>query len=479
MTPMTPGASVVQQARALRAAGRAGEAVELLGRALDATPGDPDAVVEFISAATDAGQPALAYDRLVRYTRAQPFAIDMLRLDLQLAISLQRWPEAAFALEKLIVLESNEALVAKLRPHLARVRRQLNPAGTARRRGHPFIPRGRPRILLATLSSPPSICSFYERAFRRAADVVTFGPMRDAASWQQYGENLKAHAFYRPGSAESWVEVCVARTRACDIVTPPAFVDLAEILAELPSGFTPDLFVWVDQDRFTLPVNLDALPCPSVALMGDTHIDLEWRLRYAAGFDHVFVMFNRQHMSHFSAAGCPSVHWCPAAIDPEVHVPPVVPRAHDVGFVGSTHPELHRRRVERLRALIAQGIDVYVDSQPLERMSQVLAASRICLNDTAADDLNMRVFEALGAGTLLLTNRLPPESGLETLFADGRHLVTYGDDADLLEKIRYYLDDRHAAEREAIAADGQREVIARHTYDARVAEILTTVNAER
>ncbi len=473
-SPTNSKHSTIEQARALRAAGRAGDAVALLGDALDLAPGDADAVVEFISAATEAGQPALAFDRLVRYTRAQPFAIDMLHLDLQLAISLQQWPEAAFALEKLIVLESNEALVAKLRPRLARVRQQLHSAGSERRRR--FVARERPRVLLATLSSPPSICSFYERAFRRAADVVTFGPMRDAASWAQYAESLKSHAFYRPGAAESWVDVCVSRTRPCDIVTPPAFIDVAEVLATLPSGFTPDLFVWVDQDRFTLPVNLGALPCPSVALMGDTHIDLEWRLRYGVGFDHVFVMFNRQHIPLFAAAGCPSVHWCPAAIDPEVHVPAPSARTHDVGFVGSTHPELHRRRVERLRWLIAQGIDVHVDCQPLERMSAVLAASRIGVNDTAAEDLNMRVFEALGAGALLLTNRLPAESGLETLFTDGRHLVVYDDDEGLLAKIRYYLDERHAAEREAIAAEGRREVLARHTYDVRVQQILDTLS---
>src|SRR5512141_2520332 len=96
-SPPNPQPSVIEQARALRTAGRAGEAVALLGGALDGTPGDVDAVVEFISAATDAGQPALAYERLAAYTRAQPFAVDMLRLHLQLAISLQQWPEAAFA----------------------------------------------------------------------------------------------------------------------------------------------------------------------------------------------------------------------------------------------------------------------------------------------------------------------------------------------------------------------------------------------
>jgi spore maturation protein CgeB len=58
-------------------------------------------------------------------------------------------------------------------------------------------------------------------------------------------------------------------------------------------------------------------------------------------------------------------------------------------------------------------------------MAETYSASRIVFNRSIRDDLNMRVFEALACGSMLLTNALPPESGQEELFVDGTHLATY------------------------------------------------------
>ncbi len=475
-----PDEEHLAEARAHRAAGRTTDALGVLAALLDQDPDQPEALVEFIAAAVESGQPALACDRLERYVGERPFAVDMLRLLAQLSVALRRWDRAALALEKLILLEDSEVAARELAAALSDVRQQRtgDVGRPAREATDAALPahggRARLRVLLVSLASPPSITTFYERAFRRHHDVVTVGPVRDRTFWQQYADGLRGHAFYREGTAEAWVEVCTREARTTDITTAPGFIDVGEVLKQVPAGFVPDLFVWIDQDRFTMPVHLDALACPTVALMGDTHLGLEWRLRYAPMFDHVFVMFNRQHIARFQAAGCASVHWCPAAVDPEVHVAPHVPAIRDVTFVGSTHPDLHRPRVERLRALMAAGVDVYVDSRPLAGMTRLLAESRLVLNDTLADDLNMRVFEALGAGSLLLTNRLPPESGLEQLFVDREHLVLWDGADDLLRTVRYYLDAAHADERKRIAAAGQAEVLAHHTYDHRVAQIITT-----
>ncbi len=466
---------LLEAARAHRAAGRADAARRALADLLDQHPDHAEALVEFIAAAVELGQPALAHARVASYIQARPFASDMLRLFVQLSGALERWDDAATALEKLVLLETRDAVARELQAARDEIRR-TQAAGAPPGPSRAMTAGARRRVLLVSLASPPSITSFYERAFRRHHDVVSVGPLRDRAFWEQYAEGLKGHAFYREGSAEAWVDACARLTEPCDIVTAPGFIDMRDVLTRLPAGFEPDLFVWVDQDRFTMPVRLDALGCPTVALMGDTHLGLEWRLRLARGFDHVFVMFNRQHMAAFEHSGCPSVHWCPAAVDPDVHVACGAGKVHDVTFVGSTHPQLHRARVERLRALAAAGVDVFVDARPLGAMTTLFAASRIVLNDTVADDLNMRVFEALGSGSLLLTSRLPATSGLEDLFRDGEHLVLWDGTADLLEKIRYYLDEAHAGERERIAAAGQAEVLARHTYDDRVAQVVAQVS---
>jgi glycosyltransferase involved in cell wall biosynthesis len=81
----------------------------------------------------------------------------------------------------------------------------------------------------------------------------------------------------------------------------------------------------------------------------------------------------------------------------------------------------------------------------------------------------MRVFEAVACGSLPVTNDLA-ENGQGELFGDGVHLVTYRDGGEMLEKIGYYL--AHEEEREAIAAAGRAEAVARHTYRHRMERLL-------
>ncbi|HEX8912446.1 MAG TPA: glycosyltransferase, partial [Humisphaera sp.] len=80
-----------------------------------------------------------------------------------------------------------------------------------------------------------------------------------------------------------------------------------------------------------------------------------------------------------------------------------------------------------------------------------------------------RVFEALATGSLLLTNDLA-DHGLADLFADGEHLTTYADPADVPAAIERLLADE--PRRERIAAAGRAEVLARHTYGHRMATLV-------
>lgn len=87
--------------------------------------------------------------------------------------------------------------------------------------------------------------------------------------------------------------------------------------------------------------------------------------------------------------------------------------------------------------------------------------------------LNMRVYEALGMGKLLLTNRVKnimDEEEPDIFFKDGKHLVIYENPQDLVNKCKYYRD--HPEEREAIAKAGQEEVYKYHTYDIRAETVI-------
>ena len=103
-------------------------------------------------------------------------------------------------------------------------------------------------------------------------------------------------------------------------------------------------------------------------------------------------------------------------------------------------------------------------------MYGILQQSRITLNyhiDLAEDFANnLRLFEATGAGTLLLTDS---KRNLHELFDPGREVVVYHNPDDCVELARSYLE--HEGERNAIAKAGQRRTLRDHTYRLRMQEL--------
>lgn len=108
----------------------------------------------------------------------------------------------------------------------------------------------------------------------------------------------------------------------------------------------------------------------------------------------------------------------------------------------------------------AWGIDMY----------RVLASSRIALNRhgpvAGRHAANMRLYEATGTGTMLLTDR---KDDLGTLFELDREVVAWDSAEECAEKIRWYLD--HESERAAIAAAGRARTLREHTYRHRMEEL--------
>jgi hypothetical protein len=79
---------------------------------------------------------------------------------------------------------------------------------------------------------------------------------------------------------------------------------------------------------------------------------------------------------------------------------------------------------------------------------------------------NMRLFEATGVGTCLLTDW---KDNLQDLFTADEEVVTYRTAAEALEKFRYLSD--HPGTREQIAAAGQRRTLSDHNFERRAEQI--------
>ena len=319
------------------------------------------------------------------------------------------------------------------------------------------------RILLLAPSNPMSTSAYYERAFRHNHDVLTCGPMLGETILDAWAQGETRHALKAPGAGQhEKIDMVRRLLKPCDLPTAWGAAPV------LPQDWQPDLVVWVDGgERFTPPV--DVFDCPTACLLGDTHLRLEWRADYARGFDHTFIQFHREDIATIEAMGIENVHWLPPACEPLTHCPGPAAKAYDVVFIGQTDPEYFAWRVDILKRFIAAGLDVVVSSHILQEMALLYSRARIVFNCSIAGDLNMRVPEAMASGSMLLTDRLGAESGMDELFTDRVDLVLY-DNRNVVDLARYYLAN-HVA-REAIALSGRDRALRLHTYAGRASQIV-------
>ncbi|MFQ5828089.1 MAG: glycosyltransferase [Candidatus Methylomirabilia bacterium] len=232
-------------------------------------------------------------------------------------------------------------------------------------------------------------------------------------------------------------------------------------LQEIPArGF--DLYLQIDDGfKYALPAHLR----PSAWWVIDTHVNYAWDLENAKAFDFVFCA-QKDGAEQFQRDGIPRVWWLPAACDPEIHKPHPVDKVYDVAFVGHLFSGPRTDLVSLIREHFPNS---FVGEAYFEEMAKVYSQARIVFNRSLKNDINMRVFEALAMGSLLLTNDLS-DNGQSELFQDKVHLVTYQSPGELLARISYYLD--RDEEREGIAGRGWEEVLAKHTYLHRMRRVL-------
>lgn len=121
----------------------------------------------------------------------------------------------------------------------------------------------------------------------------------------------------------------------------------------------------------------------------------------------------------------------------------------------------------------------YVDSAIASRthppvfglaMYQTLYNSQITLNNpidiVAQYASNMRLFEATGVGTCLLTDA---QSNLQEIFEPDQEVVTYSNATEAVEKVNYLLENPE--QRDKIAKAGQKRTLRDHTFAHRAESI--------
>ncbi|MBI5082087.1 MAG: glycosyltransferase [Chloroflexi bacterium] len=311
-----------------------------------------------------------------------------------------------------------------------------------------------------------------------------------------YSENLRALGH----EAHDLIPNCVplqrqwakengrALWRSCPLESDGARLKVwqhAVIAAQLEK-FRPDvLYVqnmkWTDtdllrmvHDNVRLVIGQTASPLPEIDLSG---YDL-----VLSSFPHFVAQLKRMGVAS---------EYLRIAFEPRVLTRIPKSKRDGVIFLGSYSPD-HQRGTTMLEAVArhcplefwGQGVESLSPDSPIRRtyrgeawgieMYRVLSSSHIALNRhievSGRFANNMRLYEATGVGTLLITDA---KENLEDLFETDQEVVAYRSADECVEKIRYYLD--HEEEREKIAQAGQTRTLRDHTYANRMEEVSSFV----
>lgn len=244
-------------------------------------------------------------------------------------------------------------------------------------------------------------------------------------------------------------------------------IDLPWLCAD--EKFDPELVLFIEGGSMRLfPIGMEQLKCLTVWYGIDTHMDYVKHLKIGRLFDVTFVA-QKEYVARLKKDGLQQVFWLPLAFAPELHPTDDVERIYDVAYVGSDNAEMHPIR-HRLLSAIREGCpNNWVGKADPIKMGRVYAQSKIVFNKSVNNDVNMRYFEAMGAGSLLLTDHAV-DNGIEDLYNVGQHFLEYSDEASLRSLLQSVA--ANPEEYAPIAEAARRHTLAHHTYRHRSRALL-------
>ena len=150
-------------------------------------------------------------------------------------------------------------------------------------------------------------------------------------------------------------------------------------------------------------------------------------------------MLFRSYVERLRADGLHQVYWLPLGFAPELLPSPMPERTIDIAYVGSDRVAANPVRHALLGALRREFSSTRFGTAAPKEMGRIYASARLVFNKSVNNDVNMRFFEAAGAGAVLVTDPIV-NNGLEELFEEGVHYLSYRDEASLIRAVRSLLE---------------------------------------
>lgn len=293
----------------------------------------------------------------------------------------------------------------------------------------------------------------------------------------------------------------------CELFTPSSGL---HSLALKQQSLQPDLILVMAGLKITGPM-LDFIQKSRVKTaiwMTEDPYYMDWTVPLISYFDYIFTI-DQAALMEYEQLGHPRVCHLPLGTDPDLFHPAAVSEEYrsDICLVGVPYSN----RIELIEALLAgtayriqlvgRGWSRYYHEWQNnsnrnvelvnawvwpETAANYYNGAKIVLNihrpsaekynrnraGIIATSINNRTFDAASCEAFQLTDF---RSGLRHQFEEGKQVVSYQDKHDLLQKIHYYM--AHDDERKRIAEAARQQVLAAHTFEHRVHDLLMNVQA--
>lgn len=231
-----------------------------------------------------------------------------------------------------------------------------------------------------------------------------------------------------------------------------------------------DAYLRVDDGDYKYDIPHERLK-PSFFYVSDVHLKKPFLAIKKAGrfYDHLFCAQYSGYLKLKDIYGDKKTSWLPHACDDRLHRDLAVGRKLDIAFVGNDGGNPRKFLLQEIRERFPNS---YIGNAPHTDIAKIYSAAKIGFNYSIANDINMRTFEVMGCGAMLLTNNID-DNGFDSLFCDKRDLAAYSSPKDIFSMIDYYL--KNDSERAGIAEAGKRLAAENHTYSKRTARILEVI----
>ena len=247
------------------------------------------------------------------------------------------------------------------------------------------------------------------------------------------------------------------------------YTHYSEIKNCFPRNFNPIIIYFHFPEYYFIPIGIEKVEATIFALISDWNLNFILLKDYIKVFDYIFT--DLKGVKVFKNHDFNNVSYFPLF---PLQVSSYekfnqAEKIYDMSFIGNLNDDIQVERAKYLYKIAKMSYKYKINLTSNiygDEYRQILSQSKIIFNLTIRSELNIRVFEAMNARSLLLLEEDNQEA--EIYFKSGIHFVSYNEN-NLEEKIDFYLNNNFARNK---IIDNAYEFVLKHNQQYFEKEII-------